>query len=165
MYPVPEFIIQVLVFFDSLKWYHYLGLLVIFAIIFGKKKMLDFEAKLFADGSNEISGELEIEKFDKEGLTAKLRLDAISQFYGKEAEIFINNQLVSQFKLEENGTRVEILHPILPTGKTSLFIDSNTRKWNRVNLPLAEDVKVINNQRVEIKHNSKLFAHGILLKD
>ena len=160
-----EYLTKSLVFLDSLSWYHYLGLFVIFAFIFGKKKVIDFEAKLFAEGSNEISGELEIEKFEKESLKAKLKLDAIKQIYDKKIEIIIHNQPVSEFIIEENGTRVEISYPTFPTGKTSQHRPDNARKWNRVDLPLSDDLKIENNQRVELKLDGKLFAHGILLKD
>ncbi len=165
MSQTPDFFTQALAFLDSLKWYHYLGLFVIFAFIFGKKKVIDFEAKLFAEGSNEISGELEIERFEKESLKAKLKLDAIKQIYDKKIEIIIHNQRVSAFTIAENGTRVEISYPNLPTGKTSQYRPDNARKWNRVEFPLPDDLKVENNHRIEIKVDGKVIAHGILLKD
>jgi len=162
---VAEYLTKLMDFLDSLSWYHYLGLFVIFAFIFGKKKVIDFEAKLFAEDSNEISGELEIEKFENESLKAKLKLDSIKKIYDNKIEIIIHNQRVSAFIIAENGTRVEISYPTLPTGKSSQYRPDNARKWNRVELPLPDDLKVENNQRIEIKVDGKVFAHGILLKD
>lgn len=57
---------QAIAAWDGLRWYHILLLLLLFGFVFGKKKVLDFEAKLFPTDSNEISGELEIEQFNRQ---------------------------------------------------------------------------------------------------
>lgn len=158
------YFVQIMTFIDSLRWYHFLGFFILFVIIFGKKKEWDYEAKLFIDNSNEMSGEFEIEKFSKENPTGKLVLNALSQLPDKETEILINSQLASRFRLEENGTRLQIMFPILPINK-SIYRPHNARKWNRIDLPLSTEIKLANNHRVEIKVNGKLFAHGILLED
>lgn len=159
-----EYFIQITTFIDSLHWYHFLVLFILLIIFFGKKKEWDYEAKLFIDHSNEMSGEFEIEKFSKEDPVGKLALNSLSQLADKEIEIFINSQLVSKFRLEENGTRLQIMHPVLPTNKSS-YRPHNARKWNRIDLPLSTEIKLANNHQVEIKVSGKPILHGILLED
>jgi len=155
----------------NLPWYVYFIGIFALAIIFGRKKQWEYEAKLFAPDSDDIMGEIEFKKFENKPPSAELEGRFLRELYDKEIEVTLDGQLIQKIKMGLTGTHYEILFPVhldqfeQSDKNKSQYRPKGARRFNSVNLMFASDFAVSNKQAVEIRVDKEVIAHGIIMRD
>ncbi len=151
-------------------WWAVVIVVIFLMAIFGKKKEFEYEAKLFQEGSEDIKGEIEIEKYKKNDPQAKLELWDKSLPLTGEFLIRINDQTLSQFNINEADPRtINILFPLIKnkSGELQKTIrrHSNSVKFGNFPFLVTRDVQPKNQDSVVVSINGEEILKGLFYRD
>lgn len=89
-------------------WVWVVGGIILFSIVFGDKKLWEFEVK-FPLQAGVGRGEIEFECLKKKGSSIEVEFQLEQLFQNKNIEIFLNNRLVYTVpESKNNGVRINI---------------------------------------------------------
>ena len=84
---------DILNFIADIPWWGWLVLFIAYVIVFGKKKLWDYEVKFpFKEGIGR--GKVEFECFEKEGPKVEVKLSLDPQLHNKKIDIYLSGHCV-----------------------------------------------------------------------
>jgi len=160
-----EAIFSIIDTLTSQPWYVYVGAFIIFAIIFGRAKEWEYEAKLFKAESKTVSGELEVKKYKNRPPRGELHIQGLQAYYNQEIEILVNKQTIQKLRINAEGTHYSVLYPRIETNSIDIYRNQNERKYNKVNIFLEPHIQLENKQEVAIRVNNDEILTGTFIQD
>jgi hypothetical protein len=145
--------------------YVYVCAFIVFAIIFGRAKEWEYEAKLFKPSSKDISGEIEIKKFKKKPPQGELTIEGLQAYYNQDIEILIGKQTIQKLRINAEGTHYRILYPRIEGKSVDIYRHKHERKYNKINITLDPHIKLENKQDVLIRANNDDILTGTFIQD
>jgi|TARA_R110000868_G_scaffold57461_1_gene177375 hypothetical protein len=149
----------------SQPWYVYVCTFIIFAVIFGRAKEWEFEAKLFKADSRAVTAELEIKKFKKKPPQGQLTLQGLQAYYNQDIEIIVSKQTIQKLRINAEGTHYNILYPRIDGKSGEIYRHKNERKYNKLNIFLDPHITIENKQDVVIRANNQDILSGAFIED